>query len=350
MSASESRSVARPQAVLADFGPGILLAALVGMSAWLSALAMPDATPLPTMVLALLIGIAFNPLASRVGYTRGIGFCFKTVLRCAVALMGLRVSLNEIAALGTRTALLIVFAMAATIIATFLFARLHGKSREFGALVGVATAVCGASAALATATVLREYPNKQTEIAFVIVAVNALATLAILAYPPLCLLLGFDQQTAGVMLGGTIHDVAQVAGAGYALSQTAGNAAVVVKLFRVLLLLPVVFLIGLYFRRRTGQGGSDARVPVPLFAIVFLLLCIVNSAVYGFPHLLPAFNVAKDVLVDVSNLGLLLAISALGLSTSVRQIVALGWEHMSIVCGSAAVLLLIVTAGLYWPL
>src|SRR5262249_59064837 len=109
-----------------------------------------------------------------------------------------------------------------------------------GGLVGVGGGVGGARAPLATSGVVPDYPGKRADIAFVVVAVNARATLAMLISPPLCIVLGFDAQTTGVMLGGTIHDVAQVVGAGYAVSGAVGNNAVIVKLFRVFLLLPMV--------------------------------------------------------------------------------------------------------------
>ena len=212
-------------------------------------------------------------------------------------------------------------------------------------MVGVGTAVCGASATLACSTVVPDYVGKQPDIAFVVVAVNALATIAMLIYPPLCLLLGFDPQTTGVMLGGTIHDVAQVVGAGYAVSQTVGNTAVIVKLFRVFLLLPVVLGVGWYFTRNGMQHG-EARVPVPVFAIVFLILCIVNSAVPLMPSLLPVYTPVKAALVEASTWGLLLAIGALGLGTSIKTIIGLGWRHITTVLGSTAVIFVIVTGGL----
>ena len=185
------------------------------------------------MVIALVVGIALNPLAARPAMQPGMAFCVRTVLRWAVALLGLRVGLADIAALGPGTAALIVVSMMATLAACFIFARWSGQAPGFGALVGVGTAVCGASATLAVSTVVPNYPGKQPDIAFVVVAINALATLAMVIYPPLCILLGFDPQTTGVMLGATIHDVAQVVGAGYAVSVTVGNTAVIVKLFRV---------------------------------------------------------------------------------------------------------------------
>ena len=92
--------------------------------------------------------------------------------------------------------------------------------------------MCGASATLATSIVVPDYKGKSADVAFVVVAVNALSTLAMVVYPVLCSALGFDPERTGVMLGATIHDVAQVVGAGYSVSETVGNTAVVVKLFR----------------------------------------------------------------------------------------------------------------------
>jgi uncharacterized integral membrane protein (TIGR00698 family) len=297
------------------------------------------------MVIALIIGIALNPVAARPLTKPGMDLCVRTVLRWAVALMGLRVGLADIAALGLGTAALIIVSMAATIVAGFVFARWSGQTAGFGALAGVGTAVCGASATLAVSTVVPDYRNKQADVAFVVVAVNALATLSMLIYPPICVLLGFDAQTTGVMLGGTIHDVAQVAGAGYAVSTAVGNAAVIVKLFRVFLLLPVVLAVSGYFTR-IGLGHGEARVPVPAFALVFLALCTLNSLVPLLPSLLPVYAPVKSTLVEASNWGLLLAIGALGLGTSVKTIIGLGWRHITTVLGTTAVVFAVVTAGL----
>src|SRR5262249_31477980 len=172
----------------------------------------------------------------------------------------------------------------------------------------------GASARLAKSIVLPDYKGKETDIAFVVVAVNALSTLAMVVYPPFCTWLGFDAQTAGIMLGATIHDVAQVVGAGYSVSEMAGNTAVIVKLFRVFLMLPLVLAIGLFARRSVTSAA--ARVPVPVFAIVFVALCVLNSIAPAFPAFAQMLAWIKAPLIEASTWGLLLAISALGLGTS----------------------------------
>lgn len=330
---------------LIDLAPGIALSAAVAIVGYLAAPYVGRVVPIPAMVIALIVGIALNPVATRRATQAGMAFSVRTVLRWAVALLGLRVGLGEIAALGADTAILIVIAMIVTVVSGFLFARWNGQAAPFGALVGVGVAVCGASATLATSTVVPDYKGKQADIAFVVVAVNALATFAMIGYTPLCILLGFDAQTTGIMLGGTIHDVAQVVGAGYAVSDPVGNTAVIVKLFRVFLLLPMVLAVGWYFTRQGAQHG-EARVPVPVFAVVFLVLCIVNSAVPLVPSLMPLYAPVKSVLVEASTWGLLLAIGALGLGTSVKTIIRLGWRHVATVLGSSAVILVVVTAGL----
>jgi uncharacterized integral membrane protein (TIGR00698 family) len=297
------------------------------------------------MVIALFMGIALNRIARRPLFVPGIVFCLKTLLRGAVALLGLRVALGEIVALGLPAAALVVVAMAVTIAAGFLLARWFGQEAGYGALAGAGTAVCGASATLATSIVVPDYKGKEADVAFVVVAVNALSTVAMVLYPLICAALGFDQQATGIMLGATIHDVAQVVGAGYGMSEPAGNTAVIVKLFRVFLLLPVVLAIGWFFARR-AVAADAAKIPFPTFALMFVLLCILNSAALAVPAIAPAFALLKTPLVEASTWGLLIAIGALGLGTSLPAIAALGWRHVATVTGTTVVILVVVTAGL----
>jgi uncharacterized integral membrane protein (TIGR00698 family) len=271
-------------------------------------------------------------------------FCGKVLLRWAVACLGLRVALADIASLGTAVALLVIVAMAATIAAGLVLARLFGQPPGYGALAGAATAVCGASATLATATVVPHYQGKEADVAFVVVAVNALSTVAMVLYPLICTFLGFDQRLTGVMLGATIHDVAQVVGSGYAVSETTGNTAVIVKLFRVFLLFPVVLAIGWAFARPTASAA--AKIPIPVFALVFVALCVVNSIASSVLAVAPLYAQIKAPLIEASTWGLLIAIGALGLGTSLTAIAALGWRHVATVTGTTAVILVVVTAGL----
>jgi uncharacterized membrane protein YadS len=319
--------LARVAAYLRGIAPGLMLSAIIAVIAYVIAPLVARVAPIPALVIALIIGIALNPVGVRPQFAPGITFCVKVLLRCAVALLGLRIALGDIAALGWTTALLVIVSMAATILTGFLFARLFGQTAAYGALAGVGTAVCGASATLATATVIPAYKGKEADVVFVVVAVNALSTLAMVLYPALCAWLGFDPQRTGVM------------------SDPVGNVAVIVKLFRVLLLFPAVVSIGWWFAR--PKPPYDAiKASVPGFAIAFIALCNVNSVVPSIPALLPAYAFVKGPLVEAAAWGLLIAIAALGLGTSLTAMTKLGWRHVVTVMATTLVILAVVTAGL----
>jgi uncharacterized integral membrane protein (TIGR00698 family) len=342
---SERSLPARVGSRLAAAAPGLFLAFSVAAAAFLLTPLLQRAAPVPTIVLALIMGIVLHRIAARPAFQTGLAFAVKHLLRWAVALLGLRVALGEIAGLGISTAALVICAMVLTIAAGFALARCFRQQASYGALAGAATAVCGASAALATATVLPPYPGKDRDTVFIVVAVNALSTVAMLVYPALCAWLGFDAKTTGIMLGATIHDVPQVVGAGYAVGEVAGNTAVVVKLFRVFLLLPAVLCIGFWCKGR-GRGAAASAVQVPVFAFVFLALCILNSAVSALPHPIPAYVQARAWLIETSSWSLLVAIAALGLGTSLSAFVLLGWRQIATVCGTTLVILVAVAGGL----
>ena len=323
----------------ATLAPGLVLAvAVAAASVLIEAVLAPLGVKLPAIVIGLILGMALHAPASRRVFEPGLTFSVKKLLRWAIALLGLRVALADIVALGAATAAIVVASMALTTWTGLVFARWFSRSDAYGALAGGATAVCGASAALAISTVLPATKEREADTVFVVLAVNALSTVAMIAYPFLATALGFSDRATGVLLGATIHDVAQVVGAGYAVSEPVGNIAVIVKLFRVFLLLPVVLGLGLAF---AGQGGgtAEAKVPIPVFALVFLALAAANSL-----GLVPA--APRAILLEASRWGLLIAIAALGLKTSVGAMVALGWRHMAVVSVSTIFLLVIVALPL----
>jgi uncharacterized integral membrane protein (TIGR00698 family) len=330
---------------VAELVPGLCVIGLIAAVAQAGATYVGKLVPIPSLVVALGFGMAMHRIAGHPAIEPAARFCMRAVLRWSVALLGLRVAFSDIAALGLGTCAVVVGAMVVTVMSGFVFARWSGRHDGFGALIGVGTAVCGASATLACATVLPEYRTKQADVAFVVVAMNALATVAMLLYPPVCLALGLDPQSSGVMLGGTIHDIAQVVGAGYAISDLTGNTAVVVKLFRVFLLLPTVLAVGWYFGRH-GAAHGPVRVPVPVFAIGFLALCMLNSVVPSMPALAAPYAAVKPLALTASAWGMLLAIAALGLLTSLRTFIDLGWRQVAGAFATSGVMFAVVTGSL----
>jgi uncharacterized integral membrane protein (TIGR00698 family) len=328
--------------------PGVALAAAVAVIAVLGEALMRRVTggfTLPALVIALLIGMALAAPARRVAFTPGLVWCVKTLLRLAIAILGLRISLADIIGLGPSTVVIVIGAMTLTIASSIWLSARLGLGASFGALAGAANAVCGASAALATSTVVPAYERKGADVAFAVIAANAVSTLAMLIYPLIAVALGYDPKATGIFLGATIHDVAQVVGAGYAVSEPVGNTGVIVKLFRVFLLLPVVLGIGWWLAAGGARTGA-AKVPVPMFAIMFLVLCIVNTAATAMPAVAPVYVPAKAVLDVAATWGLLLAIAALGAGTSVAELRYINWRHAAVFLAATATILLVIAAGL----
>lgn len=309
--------------------PGLATALLIAGAASFVA----DTYGGPVMLLALLLGIALNFLSEGGKVGPGIRFTSKTVLKLGVALLGLRIAMSDVLALGGTTVVILLVVMVLTILSGLLFARLFHRSAAFGTLIGGATAICGASAALALSSALPNSSSKDRETIFAVVSVTTLSTIAMVIYPVIAGMLGFDDRVTGILLGATIHDVAQVVGAGYAVSLEAGDTATVIKLFRVAMLVPVVFLVSLAFRREPGMGAS--RLPVPLFAVGFALLVVLNSM-----GLVPAE--VKAPLIELSRWCLIAAVAAIGLTTSIPEMLKIGRSAIAISVATTLVLLLAV--------
>ncbi|SFR53336.1 conserved hypothetical integral membrane protein [Yoonia tamlensis] len=305
--------------------PGLLFAAMVAMAAQF----LSEHYGAPVMLMAILLGIPFQFLSTEERTAAGIGFASRRVLRIGVALLGVRVSVDMVAQIGFANVALVGSGVAVTILLGLVMAPLFGRDRSFGFLVGGAVAICGASAAMAIASLLPKGEKSERDVTFTVVSVTLASTVAMIAYPILISALGMDSQSAGVFLGGTIHDVAQVVGAGYSVSDETGDVSTLVKLFRVGLLAPVVF-IGALFLRQSGQGAEGVPL-IPGFVIGFLVLAGTNSLGW-----LPA--VAIQTADSVSRACLVTAVAAVGMKTS--------FEDLRSVGRSAPLMILILTIAL----
>ena len=263
------------------------------------------------------------------------------MLRIGVALLGLRITLLQIAALGWQPVALVLLSVALTIGTAIVAARLLGFRAGFGLLSGGATAICGASAALAIAAALPNHPLKERATLFTVLGVSALSTLAMIAYPMLAQLAGLDSREAGVFLGATIHDVAQVVGAGYSMSAETGDVATVVKLLRVAMLLPVIVVTVVSYRRSGAQPGAKRPPLLPGFAIVFVALVALNSF-NAIPSTVAAFG------SDVSRWCLVAAVAALGAKTRLRELADIGFKPVALMIGETTFLALLVLALLHY--
>jgi len=316
--------------------PGLLLCIVIAIAAVFIA----DHRGGPTLLYALLLGMALNTVASEGVAKPGVDFAARRILRLGVALLGARITVEQIGALGWYQGGLIVGAISVTIAFGVVAARLLGLPRRLGILTGGATAICGASAAIAIAAVLPRDEKSERELIFTVAGVTVLSTAAMIAYPVIAGLAGFDARQSGIFLGATIHDVAQVVGAGYSISAEVGDFAVLSKLLRVAMLLPVVMLISLVVRHRlrgTATRGGDALLPP-------FLLAFVGFVVAGSLGLIPEWLGAGLNLV--ARASLVVAIAAVGLKTSLLEVKKVGHRAIALLSIETAFLALLVIAAL----
>lgn len=275
----------------------------------------------PVMVYALLIGMAFNFLASHEDCRGGIEFSTTHLLRVGVALLGVRISFADLEVLGWSSVALVVGTLGLTILVGSVIGRLCRLDLPRSLLSAGAVAVCGASAALAIASVLPKTEANARHTIVTVVAVTTLSTFAMIFYPVIAGSLGFNDLQAGIFLGASIHDVAQVVGAGYSVSDPAGETATVIKLIRVACLAPLVLMISLIFPNAQGKY----RAGIPLFLVAFCALVVTNS--FG---LIP--DLLREATAQASRWLLVIAVAALGVKTSLAEVTEVGrWPFIAMV-------------------
>lgn len=324
MAGSRPGALEAARAGLTRIYPGLFAAGVIAIAAsWLS-----QHYGAPVMLFALLLGMAFHFLHEDGPCAAGIEFASRSVLRVGVALLGARITAGQIAGLGVLPIVTVAAGVASTIGLGFLASKLFGQGRAFGVLSGGAVGICGASAALAMASVLPRTDQSERDTILTVVTVTALSTVAMVVYPLIAAAAGLDHTAAGVFLGGTIHDVAQVVGAGYTVSPQTGDVATYVKLLRVALLLPAVLVVSLMWRRGGGAQGR-ARLPLPLFLVGFAALVVLGS--FG---LLPA--PATEAASSVSRWCLVAAVAALGMKTSFGAVARMGWRPVALIVTETA--------------
>lgn len=302
---------------LSDILPGVGIACITG----LAALFLSEHYDAPAMLFALLLGMAISFLYQQdTKCAKGIDFTACHMLRAGVALLGLRIAFSDLATLGWQTALMLFVAIITTILVGVGLAKLFKLQKRFGMLTGGSVAICGASAALAISSILPNSKNKDRDTLLAVIGVTAFSTLAMIGYPILVEYLDLDQTSAGIFLGGTIHDVAQVVGAGYSVSEESGDMAILTKLVRVAMLLPVVLVMMFIMKAAVKKAGEqvESEVPkFPAFLIWFVVLMLLNSFV-DLPQL------ATDTANKLSRFFLVVSITAIGMKSNLGKLVEVG--------------------------
>ena len=317
--------------------PGFIVSAVVAAAACF----LSEHYGAPVMLFALLLGMGLNFLADDTKCKAGIEFTARTVLRVGIALLGMRITLSQITALGWQPIALVLTLVAVTITVSIVVAKMLGFERSFGMLTGGATAICGASAALALSAALPNHPQKEKATLFTVIGVSALSTLAMIVYPMIANWLEFSPQLAGVFLGATIHDVAQVVGAGYSMSTETGDTATVVKLMRVAMLLPVIICAAMFTRMQGAETGVERPPLLPWFAVGFLILACINSTGW-----VP--TIVQGGVNEMSRWALIIAISALGMKTRIKELASVGIKPILFMVSETIFLVVLVVLLMRW--
>lgn len=308
------------------YWPGLGVAVTIAMAATF----LSQRYGAPAMLMSLLLGLAFHFMADNERIIPGIGLGASGVLRLGVALLGLRLTFDDILTLGIVPVIAVCSAVIATLLFGLGFARLLGLSAQLGTLTGGSVGICGASAAMAISSVLPNTDAQRKETLFTVIGVTTLSTLAMVIYPLLSHGLDLSDIQAGLFLGATIHDVAQVVGAGYSVSDGVGDLSTFVKLLRVAMLVPIVIVIGVVVQRRFAASAETAKVPaVPWFLLLFIVLFVLNSLGW-----VPA-SAASAASVGAAWM-LLVAIAALGVRTSLQEIAGVGLRPIILMVAETA--------------
>ncbi len=277
----------------------------------------------PLILTTVLLGMAFNNLSQHDDFKPGLEYCAKVILRYGVALLGVRITFEQITLYGYEPLILVVICVVGTILFSVLIGFWLGADRFMTLLAGVATAICGVSAAMALLALQPARRSLDSQVACTLVAVTCISTMAMILYPAIISHFNLPPETVGMFLGTTIHDVAQAIGAGEMISPEVAEATIYTKMLRVSLLVPVLIIIGFWYRTPDTASPSIAQ-RFPLFLVVFVIILLIHNLI-SIPPLL------RTSMSSLSQFCLLMAMAALGSRTNLMDLFAIEKRPLALV-------------------
>jgi uncharacterized integral membrane protein (TIGR00698 family) len=292
--------------------PGLLLTSGLALLAT-SLKKIPSLSFLSALILAILLGILVrNTIGLPQIFQPGITFSLKRILRLAIILLGLQLSLPQVIAVGPVGLGIVIVTLVSTFIFTCWFGRQLGVNNKLTKLIAAGTSICGASAVVATNSVVE---SKDEDVAYAVAIVTVFGTISMLLYPLLPALLNLNSQEFGIWCGVSIHEVAQVVAAAFQDGQTSGEIATIAKLSRVIFLAPIVLILGLLSTRISDKSKQVnlSKLPIPWFVFGFIALIVLNSL-----NIFP--NGVKSMVIEGNRFLLTIAMAGMGLETSLKKI------------------------------
>lgn len=303
--------------------PGLLLIVLfAAVATALSTLPFFQHLSLSPLVVGILIGIVFaNTLGHYLPeeWRSGLKFCSKRILRIGIIFFGFRLTLADVAQVGLSAVALDIFIVCSTIGLGLLVGKWLNMDKETTLLTSSGSAICGAAAVLGSEATLKSEAYKT---AVAVSTVVLFGTLSMFLYPVLYRNGFFPLSTheMGLYTGSTVHEVAHVVGASNAMGKEVAEVAVIVKMIRVILLVPVLLVFSWSARSRSENVAADQRrLVVPWFALLFLLAIALNT-------LLSLSPAVTEPIKTVDNFALTMAMTALGCETTIDKFRQAGWR------------------------
>jgi uncharacterized integral membrane protein (TIGR00698 family) len=273
--------------------------------------------PAIALLLGILLRLRWTPDEAGRGVLR---FASRTVLQTAIVLLGATFGLGDVVRIGRTSLPLMLGTLAAALVAAWIVGRALGVDSTMQTLVGVGTAICGASAIGAVSGIVAA---AEVEIAYAISTIFLFNVVAVVLYPPLGHALGLGQHAFGLWAGTAVNDTSSVVAAAYAYGHAAGDVAVITKLARTTMIVPIALALAAMHARRVGGTRKPVRTLLPLFLLWFLAAAALHSlglVPHGASH---AASSAATVLITV-------ALAAIGLSTRLADLRRTGLRPLAL--------------------
>ena len=307
--------------------PGIIFATIIAIVAtFLSRLEIVKETVnFSPLIIAILLGVLIgNIWKMPESFKPGVIFSLKKILRIAIVFLGFRLTFQNVMEVGLEGLIVDTIMLVSTfLLGVFISRKLFGLDAEMSYLIASGSSICGASAVLATAPVVRA---EMHHAAMAVATVTIFGTIAMFIYPIVYKsfgnILGFDDVLYGIWTGATVHEVAQVVAAGFAISEPAGNTATIAKLTRVMMLAPLLIALSFYLAKKHATHGAGVTlrdIPIPYFVFGFIAMVGVNSLQIVPGNIVQQINLIDGFLLTV-------AMAAMGLETNINKIKGVGMK------------------------
>ncbi|MEJ0085682.1 MAG: putative sulfate exporter family transporter [Pseudomonadota bacterium] len=312
---------------------GLLASAIIGAAAIMIARWSRSSMVSPLVTALLLGAIARTIFGIRPALMDGVKFSARHALRAGIVVLGLQLSVGQVLDIGAAAVFIVVVGLVTTFLSTLALGALLGVDSRLAQLIAAGTSICGASAVMATNTVVGA---EEEDVSYALACVSLFGTVAVFLFPAMAHALRLDAQCYGLWAGASIHEIGQVAAAAQA-GTPAGDVAMVAKLSRVALLAPTVLLLWAMKDRQAPARGGALMAVFPWFLLGFLVLMLVGSSGLVSEHL-------KDFGVQVAVVLLTVALAALGLDLDVRKLRSRGWRPL-LLGAAASIFIAVVTLG-----